>query len=152
ISLKPSARSSSSAASASATEQMRPLAIRMAVVSRVSSAANAGGACMTLATLAIAAVARNRRRLCLVSIEVSLSWSPLQLAFQLVQQAPIGTLGDDRVRVGLDHAGFVQSQRMKPHGVFGIVFAPLVVGNCPQCLQCEVVIVGEAAIDNPAGD
>src|SRR2546428_1484684 len=42
----------------------------------------------------------------------SAAWrSPLQLAFELVEETPIRTVGDDLVGARLDHAGLVQPQR-----------------------------------------
>src|SRR5215472_8970403 len=68
-----------------------------------------------------ARVARNRRRLCTIGINVSPRLG-LQLAFELIQEAPIGAFGNDLLRARLDHAHFVQAERVKPDRVLGVVF------------------------------
>src|SRR5262245_49971019 len=53
--------------------------------------------------------------------------STLQLALELVEEAPIRSVSDDLVGARFDHAHFAQPQRKKPERVFGIVVPPLVV-------------------------
>jgi hypothetical protein len=45
--------------------------------------------------------------------------------FNFVEEAPIGVLGDDLLWGGFDKAQFMQSQRIEPHRVFGVVIAPV---------------------------
>ena len=45
--------------------------------------------------------------------------SRLQLALELVQEAPVSSVGDDPVGAGFDHASLVQAQRVEPHRVLG---------------------------------
>src|SRR5216110_571022 len=47
-------------------------------------------------------------------------WSSLQLLLQLVEEAPVGGLGDDLLRARLDHPGLVEAQGVKPDRVFGV--------------------------------
>src|SRR5438105_12047679 len=103
------------------------LARRIAVISGGASAASTRGGRTRLAAPASEAVARNRRRVHIILIEVLLS--RLQLAFELVEKSPIGTLGDELLRARLYQPRFVQAQRIKPERVLVIVFAPFVVGN-----------------------
>src|SRR5213596_3826718 len=51
-------------------------------------------------------------------------WSSLQLLLQLVEEAPVGGLGDDLLRARLDHPGLVEAQGVKPDRVFGVVVPP----------------------------
>jgi hypothetical protein len=53
----------------------------------------------------------------------------LQLTFQLVEETPVGALGDERVRARLDHADLVQPERIEPERVLGIVLAPAGIGD-----------------------
>src|SRR5215475_10735116 len=71
-------------------------------------------------------VARKRRRVCVVSIEtfLVLSRSRLKLAFELVQKAPIGALGDDLLRRRFDEACVALAQSIEPDRVFGVILAP----------------------------
>src|SRR6516162_4864831 len=102
----------------------------MPVVSRAPSAARAGGTPRRPAAPANESVVRKRRRVCVMGIgNLPSVFSRLQLTFELVEEAPIGTLGNDLLRARFDHADFVQAQRVKADRVLGIVFAPFVVGN-----------------------
>src|SRR6516165_545211 len=74
--------------------------------------------------------------------------SRLQLAFELVQKAPIGTFGDDLLRGGSKEAQFVQPKCIKPNRILGVVYPPSVVRYLAQGLQRIVVAVGEAAFDH----
>src|SRR5215813_2157208 len=74
--------------------------------------------------------------------------SRLQLALELVEEAPVGAVGDDLLWARFDQTDLVQPQRVEAHGVLGVVLAPLVVGQFAQSLQRIVVPRGEAAIDN----
>src|SRR5271157_414885 len=75
------------------------------------------------------------------------SLSRLQLALQLIEQAKIGAVGDDALRVVLDHTELMHAQCIKPDRVLGIVVAPKIVGDFGDGLQRVVVARGKAAID-----
>src|SRR5262249_2438476 len=64
-----------------------------------------------------------------------------QLLLELVEEAPVGPLGEDLLGGALDHPCFVQAERIKADRVLGVVLAPLRIGELPQCLQ-GIVIVG----------
>src|SRR5262249_16317374 len=93
-----------------------------------------------------------------VSLASEILFSSLQLAFELVEKAPIGAVGDDLLWVRLDHAGFMQAQRVKPESVLVIVLTPFVVGQLAKCLLCGILARGEGAVDElpcnalPVGD
>ena len=65
------------------------------------------------------------------------------------EEAPVGALGEERVRARLDHADLVQAQRVEAHRVLGVELAPSVVGQLGQRLERVVVALGEPAIDQP---
>src|SRR5262249_7881785 len=73
--------------------------------------------------------------------------SRLQLAFELVEEAPIRAVGDDLLRTRLDEPQFVKTQRVIPERILGVVFAPFIVGNFTQRLQGIVIASGETTID-----
>src|SRR6516164_7044066 len=76
---------------------------RRVVVSSAPSVAGAGGARRTATAPASARVVRSRRRVCTLRIGIlPLLRSRLQLAFELVQEAPVGALGDNLLRGRLD--------------------------------------------------
>src|SRR6266478_4368015 len=75
--------------------------------------------------------------------------SRLQLAFELVQEAPIGALGDDLLRARFDEARFTHAQCIEADRVLGIVVAPFVIRNTGQGLESVVITRGEPAIDEP---
>src|SRR5438552_889736 len=129
MSVKPSARSSSSATYRGAKQMAGILGRRTVVVSRAPSAASARGARMRPAAPTNERVVRKRRRVCVFGIGnlPVLLRSRFQLAFELVQETPICAVGDDLLRARLDHAGFMQSQRVEPEAILGVVFAPFVV-------------------------
>jgi hypothetical protein len=58
----------------------------------------------------------------------------LQLLLQLIEEAPVGALGDELLWTRLDHAGFVEAQSVEAYGVLHIVGPPAVVGNLPHRL------------------
>src|SRR4029077_17126231 len=111
-----------------------------------ASAASTRGGRTWLIAPASEAVTRNRR--CVHIIFTEVLRSRLQLALELVEEAPIGALGDDLLRARLYQPGFVQAQRIKPQRVLVIVFAPFVVRNLRECLEGIVVARREAAIDD----
>src|ERR1700730_18686280 len=99
------------------------------VVSREPSAANARGARTRPAAPARAAGVRNRRRVCGFGIGVIpfFQRSPLQLAFQLVQEAPIRAVGDDLLRARLYEAHIAHAQGIEPQRILGVVLSPFVI-------------------------
>src|SRR6516164_10332460 len=78
--------------------------------------------------------------------------SGLQLAFELVQELPIGAVGNDLLRVRFDEARFIQSQGVKADRVLGVVLAPFVVRQLTKHLKRVVVASGETAIDELSSD
>src|ERR1700736_3020878 len=76
-----------------------------------------------------------------------LARSRLQLAFELVQEAPIGAVRDDLLRARLDEAGFVQAQGIESDRVLGVVLPPFVVRQPAESLQRIIVSLCKAAID-----
>src|SRR6266849_321453 len=137
MSVKPSARSNSSATYWGA-RQIPGLFVRCTeVVSSGASAASKFGARTRPAAPAAARPATKRRRVWIHAIVgiPFLGRSRLQLALELVQEAPIGAVGDDLLRARLDHAGFMQPQRVEAHGVLGVIFAPFVVAVFAESLQ-----------------
>jgi hypothetical protein len=46
--------------------------------------------------------------------------SGLQFTFELVEEAPVGALGNQLVRAGLDHPRLVQAQSLEPQRVLGV--------------------------------
>src|SRR5215475_8942595 len=58
----------------------------------------------------------------------------LHLLLQLVEEAPVGALGDDLLRGTLDQANLVQAQGIKAHRVFWVIFPPAIIGNLLQRL------------------
>ena len=95
-----------------------------------------------------AALVRNRRRVWVIGIKAPIvPGSRLQLAFELVEEAPIRAAGDNPLGRRLDHADFVQPKRIKADRVLGVVVAPFVVRDLVQRLQCIIIARGEPAID-----
>src|SRR5437899_4454393 len=66
--------------------------------------------------------------------------SSLQLLLQLVQEAPVAALGDELLRAGLDHPGFVEAQGVEANSVFRIELAPSPVRDFPQRLTSILVL------------
>src|SRR5262245_24948430 len=64
--------------------------------------------------------------------------SRLQLALELLEEAPVGALGDDLLGIGSDHARFAQLKRVEADRVLRIVVAPPVVRDLVHRLQGEV--------------
>src|SRR5712691_6896277 len=92
------------------------------VVSGGASWASELGTPKRPATLTDDSVARKRRRLWVIRMMAHLPSlkraSPLQLALELVEDPPVGALGDDLLWARLHDAGFVQAERVKADGVF----------------------------------
>src|SRR6516165_2006632 len=134
MSVKPSAPSSSLATYCGATQMLGSFRMRTVVVSGPPSAASTYGVRRRAVPQASDRVVRKRRRVGVIGIGrlLPLSWhSRLQLAFELVEKAPIGAVGDDLLRGGLDEPGVPHAQRVEPNRVLRVVFPPSVVGNVP---------------------
>src|SRR6516162_980915 len=127
------------------------LTMRTLVVSSASFALNAVCARTRRGPPASEAPARKRRRVCAIAIGDP-SRSYLQLAFELVEKAPIGVLGDEPAGQRFDHARFMQAQRVEADGVLGVVFPPFVVGKLADGLEGIVIARGETTIDEPSCD
>src|SRR5215472_11213338 len=121
---------------------------RTEVISGSPSAARGGCARTNPAAPAADNPARKWRRVCANDIgSLPFSWLCLQLAFQFVEKAPVGAVGDDLLWARLDEAGFAHAQSVEPERVLGVVFAPLVVWIVAQRLQRVVVALCETAVD-----
>src|ERR1700750_1718363 len=111
MSVKPSARSSSSATYRGAKQMLLEMGNRTVVVSGGASWANDWDTPSRPAAPADETVVRNRRRLCVMCMRTSLQSSAtviapsssLQLAFELVEETPICCVGNDLVGARFDH-------------------------------------------------
>src|SRR3954454_1856097 len=61
--------------------------------------------------------------------------SRLHLALELIEKAPVGVLGNELLRVGLDQPRFLHAQCIEAERVLRIVVAPNVVPDLAQRLQ-----------------
>src|SRR6516164_3234956 len=59
----------------------------------------------------------------------------LQFAFELVQKAPIGAVGDDLLRARLDEVSFAHAQCVKTDRVLVVVLPPFVVRQFAEHLR-----------------
>src|SRR6266404_4450714 len=75
--------------------------------------------------------------------------SRLQLAFELVQEAPIRAVGDDLLRARFDHTSVAHAQCIEADRVLGVVVAPFLIRNAAQRLEGIVIPRSEPAIDEP---
>src|SRR5262252_818001 len=149
MTVKPSACNRSSATYCGAT-QIFGVFVKLTVV--VSGGRSTASACLKRTSPAAPAsdtVVRKRRRVGIIVMASLASRSRLQLAFELVEEAPIRALGDDLVGARLDQTGLMQTERIEPQRVFGVVFAPLLVRDVTQGLQSVIVVFGEATADDP---
>src|SRR5438132_2022393 len=107
--------------------------------SRASAFASSPGAgadhAKVASTTSIATLRRTFERLTL----------SLQLLLQLVEEAPVGALGEDLLWIGPDHPGLVEPKRVEADGVLGVVLAPLVVGQLLHRLE-RVLVAGRVAL------
>src|SRR5215472_15805375 len=78
--------------------------------------------------------------------------SRLQLALELVEESPIGAVGDNLLWGFFDCAVFAQTECIEADRILGIVVTPFVVRKVLQRLQRIVVALGETAIDDPPRD
>src|SRR5262245_23557754 len=67
----------------------------------------------------------------------------LQLLLQLVEEAPVGALGDNLLRGALEHPDLMEAQGVEPHGVLGVVLAPPAVRDLLHSLEGVVVVLRE---------
>src|SRR6266545_4211745 len=72
---------------------------------------------------------------------------PLQLLLELVEEAPVSSLGDDLLRAQLDHPGLVEAESIEAHCVLGGVLTPTAVWDVLHGLQRVVVAGGELVVD-----
>src|SRR5215813_1956685 len=98
--------------------------------------------------------------MCTLSPSMSAASSPLprfapflslHLLLQLVEETPLGALGDDLLWARRDHPGLVQTQRIEAHRVFGIILAPAVIGDLLHRLQGIIVAWCEASLYDEPG-
>src|SRR5215472_2731314 len=100
--------------------------MRTVVVSRGPSAASARQVRIRLVAPAAAMPPKKPRRVLISAIASLPPFSCLQLAFELVQKPPVGTVRNDLLWARFDQAHFVQAQSVPPDRVFGVVFPPFV--------------------------
>src|SRR5690606_18982719 len=162
MSVNPSARSRCSAICPGAKQIVAPRCKRSVVVSSRSSSARERRDLSSPAapTAAQDALARKARRLCLICIKYSSppagrrtsrqQGSRPPLARELVDEAPVGARGQQRVRARVDPARLVQAERVEAQRVRRIVLVPEVERQLLDCLQGVVVSFGEAALDEAA--
>src|SRR6476620_6930677 len=156
MSVKPSARSSSSATYRGAKQMLLEMGNRTVVVSGGASWANDWDKPSRPAAPADETVVRNRRRLCVMCMTTSLEFSAraiapsssLELALELVEEAPVGRLRNELVRRRLNHAGFAQAQCVEAKRIFGIVFSPPCIGNFLERLQRQIIAWCKSPIDD----
>src|ERR1700745_3309204 len=117
----------------------------MAVVSRAPSAPCTAGAPREPAAPANERVVRKRRRVCIIVIPILPAFygSRLQLAFELVEEAPVGSVGDDLLRARLDKARLVHAQRVEARRVRSVIVSPSVVSDLVKRLEGVVVAWSE---------
>src|SRR2546427_5237884 len=70
---------------------------------------------------------------------------------ELVQEAPVGALGDDLLGTGLDHPGLVKAEGIETNRVLRVIVAPLRVGQLLHRLERIVVNLGEALVHEEPG-
>src|SRR6516162_9776516 len=115
MSVNPSARSSSSATYRGAKQILLEIGNRTVVVTGGASWANDWDKPSRPAAPADETAVRNRRRLCVMCMRASLESSAraiapslsLELALELVEEAPVGALRNNLVRRRFDHARLV---------------------------------------------
>src|SRR5688572_17076376 len=67
--------------------------------------------------------------------------APLSLQFplQLVEEAPVGALGNELLRTRLEHPGLMEAQGIEAHRVLRVILAPFVIGQLPDGLERIVI-------------
>src|SRR6516162_4246560 len=135
-------------------QMLRSLVSRTLVVSSASAAVSNCGAPVMPAAPAAESAFSNRRRVNVTGIR-NLSrfmCSNLQLVFEFVEKMPVGAVGNDLLRAGLDEASFVQAQSIISDSILGIVFEPCAVENTAQRIEVVIVPGREASIDHALRD
>src|SRR3989442_2802590 len=75
---------------------------------------------------------------------------PLQLFLELVEEAHVGALADDLLRVRLDEPGLVQAEGPESNRILQIVVTPLSVRRFSDGLERVVVLLRPAFVhENP---
>src|SRR5262249_27893626 len=84
----------------------------------------------------------------------SLLWPvlPLQFLLQLIQKAPIRSLGNDLLRTRIDHPHLFEAEGVEAQGVLGVELAPSTVRERPDRLKGGIIILREVSIHNEPGD
>ena len=59
----------------------------------------------------------------------------LQFLLQLVEETPVGALGDELLRRALDQTDLVQAQGIEAHGILRIVLPPPIIGHLLHRLE-----------------
>src|SRR5262245_22274005 len=75
----------------------------------------------------------------------------LQLLLELVDEPPVGALGDNLLRARLDHSSLMQPQGIEAQRVFGIVLAPPRVDDILHRPDGIVVARRDSLVDEGAG-
>jgi hypothetical protein len=75
----------------------------------------------------------------------------LQLLLQFVEEAPVGALGDDRLRGRLDHPCLVEAQGVEADGILRVVLAPSAIGDLLHGLEGERIGGLEALVHEELG-
>src|SRR5215467_3343969 len=70
---------------------------------------------------------------------------PLQLLLELVEEPPVGAVGEDLLRARFDHPGFLEPDCVEAHGVGRVGDSPRVVRERLHRLQ-RAVIAGRVAV------
>src|SRR5581483_371681 len=82
---------------------------------------------------------------------VGVASSSLQLLPQLVEEAPVGPLGDDPLGAGFDHARLVEAEGVEAHRVLRLVLAPAVIGDALHRLERKPVFFREPSLHDEPG-
>src|SRR5215813_1117133 len=77
----------------------------------------------------------------------------LQLLLELVDEAPIGVLGEELLRAALKEPAFVETERVETQGIRRAVLAPLAVGgDLLEILHRPVVTFRKPSVHERPGD
>src|SRR6266508_6979950 len=75
----------------------------------------------------------------------------LQFLLQLVEEAPVGALGEYFLGGAFDHTNLVQAQGVEAHCIRGVVLAPASIGDLLHRLQGVVVARRKALLHDELG-
>jgi hypothetical protein len=69
-------------------------------------------------------------------------WAPLALQplLQLVEEAPVGALGDELLGGRREHPRLMQAQGVKAHRILGVILALLAVGQLLHGLEGVAIV------------